>query len=480
RTKPQDYNHSGQKLNEVISRAWNTLQVQWEHFSKTEDPTTAQTRERWLIPLFRELDYGNLKRSEKHHIDGKDYPISHTRDNVPIHLLGTQTSLDHRTQKITRQIPHSMFQEYLNKSETPTWGILSNGNKLRVLRENVSMTRQAYIEFDLQKMMEGKTYSDFVLLYLICHESRFTTEEAKIEETETGIKETRKEEEKKEKTKKKQTQIIEAWSQTAKKDGIRALDSLRTGVKQAIEALGKGFLNNQAIRNKLREDEAFKQDYYRQLLRAVYRMIFMLTAESRNLLLNPEATQEAIDRYNNYYSITRIRNLAEKRRGTRHKDLWHALNITISKLCSTESTEALGITPLGSFLWSPQATEDLNEATLENLYLLQAIRAITQTTKENITTRVDYRNLGSEELGSIYESLLEMKPRINADARQFNLNITAGNERKTTGSYYTPTELINELLNSALDPVIKTKKTEEEILDTKICDPACGSGHFLI
>ncbi|MCK5130544.1 MAG: N-6 DNA methylase [Candidatus Sabulitectum sp.] len=455
KTKPQDYNHSGQKLNEVISRAWNTLQVQWEHFSKTEDPRTAQTRERWLIPLFRELDYGNLKRSEKHHIDGKDYPISHTRDNVPIHLLGTQTSLDHRTQKITRQIPHSMFQEYLNKSETPTWGILSNGNKLRVLRENVSMTRQAYIEFDLQKMMEGKTYSDFVLLYLICHESRFT------ETTQ-------------------QKQIIEAWSQTAKKDGIRALDSLRTGVKQAIEALGKGFLNNKEIREKLRDDEAFKQDYYRQLLRAVYRMIFMLTAEARNLLLNPDATTEAIDRYNKYYSITRIRNLAEKRRGTRHKDLWQALNITINKLCSTEPTEALGITPLGSFLWSTQATEDLNEATLENHYLLQAIRAITQTTKENITTRVDYRNLGSEELGSIYESLLEMKPRINADARQFNLQISAGNERKTTGSYYTPTELINELLNSALDPVIRTKKTEEEILETKICDPACGSGHFLI
>lgn len=470
KTKPQDYNHSGQKLNEVISRAWNTLQVQWEHFSKIEDPSTAQTRERWLIPLFRELDYGNLKRANKQTIDGKDYPISHTRDNVPIHLLGTQIEMDHRTPGKTRQIPHSMFQEYLNKTETPTWGMLSNGNKLRVFRENVSMTRQAYIEFDLQKMMEGKTYSDFVLLYLICHESRFTTEEIKTAETET----------KKEETKKKTIQIIEAWSQTAKKDGIRALDSLRTGVKHAIEALGKGFLSNKEIRKKLRDNEAYKQEYYRQLLRAVYRMIFMLTAEARNLLLDPEATTEAKERYNKYYSITRIRNLAEKRRGTRHKDLWHALNITISKLCSTESTEELGITPLGSFLWSTQATEDLNTATIENHYLLEAIRAITQTTKENITTRVDYRNLGSEELGSIYESLLEMKPRINADARQFNLHISAGNERKTTGSYYTPTELINELLNSALDPVMETKKTEEEILNTKICDPACGSGHFLI
>ncbi|PIE53431.1 hypothetical protein CSA37_01485 [Candidatus Fermentibacteria bacterium] len=455
-TRPEDFNHPGEKLNEVISRAWNTLQIHWKHFSEQEDKTIAITRERWLIPLFRELDYGNLKRAEKHTIDGKDYPVSHTRDNVPIHLLGTNINLDHRTPGKTRQIPHSMMQEYLNKNETPTWGILSNGQKLRILRENSSMTRQAYIEFDLEKMMESQAYSDFTLLYLICHESRFTkqTEEKK--------------------------QIIEQWAATARKSGIRALDTLRTGVKEAIEALGKGFLINQIIRNNLRDREDYKQDYYRQLLRVAYRLIFLLTAESRELLLDPEATQQAKDLYYKYYSLTRIRNLAERKRGTRHKDLWKALNVTIASLCKAEPTPEIGIKPLGSFLWSAEATRDLNEADIENKYLCQALRAITLTTKEGVTTRVDYRNLGSEELGSIYESLLEMRPEVNADARFFKLNITAGNERKTTGSYYTPTELINELLNSALDPVIKTKKTEDEILNTKVCDPACGSGHFLI
>jgi len=455
-TKPEDYNHPGEKLNEVISRAWNTLNINWKHFSEQEEKTTAITRDRWLIPLFRELDYGNLKRAEKHTIDGKDYPISHTRDNVPIHLLGYDMELDHRTPGKTRQIPHSMMQEYLNRSETPTWGILSNGGRLRVLRENSSMTRQAFIEFDLEKMMESQAYSDFTLLYLICHESRFSLEN------------------------KQKKQIIETWATQAKQAGIRALDSLRTGVKEAIEAMGKGFLTNQEIRTKLRENEGFKQEYYRQLLRVAYRMIFLLTAESRELLLDPEAPQEAKDLYYRYYSLTRIRNLAQKKRGTRHKDLWKALNVTISSLCKTEPTPELGIKPLGSFLWSDEATEDLNEADVENKHLCEAIRAITLTTKEGVTTRVDYRNLGSEELGSIYESLLEMRPEVNADARQFKLNITAGNERKTTGSYYTPTELINELLNSALEPVIQQKKTEQEILETRVCDPACGSGHFLI
>ena len=395
-TRPEDYNHPGEKLNEVISRAWNTLNINWKHFSEQEEKSTAVTRDRWLIPLFRELDYGNLKRAEKHTIDGKDYPISHTRDNVPIHLLGYEMELDHRTPGKTRQIPHSMMQEYLNKPETPTWGILSNGAKLRVLRENSSMTRQAFIEFDLEKMMESQAYSDFTLLYLICHESRFSLENRQ------------------------KKQIIETWATQAKQAGIRALDSLRTGVKEAIESLGKGFLINQEIRKNLRDNEGYKQEYYRQLLRVAYRLIFLLAAESRELLLDPEATQEAKDLYYKYYSLTRIRNLAERKRGTRHKDLWKALNVTIASLCKTEPTPELGIKPLGSFLWNEEATRDLNEADIENKHLCQAIRAITLTTKEGVTTRVDYRNLGSEELGSIYESLLEMRPEVNAEARQFN------------------------------------------------------------
>ena len=454
-TKPGHYNHSGEKLNEVISRAWNTLNINWKHFSEQEEKSTAVTRDRWLIPLFRELDYGNLKKAQKQTIDEKDYPISHTRDNVPIHLLGTDISLDHRTAGKTRQIPHSMMQEYLNKPETPIWGILTNGYKLRILRENSSMTRQAYIEFDLEKMMESQAFSDFTLLYLICHESRFT------------------------KQTKDNRQIIEEWATQARKEGIRALSTLTNNVTEAINSLGRGFLINHSIREKLTE-EGYKQEYYRQLLRTVYRMIFMLTAESRELLLNPEATQEAKDCYYRYYSITRIRTLAEKKRGTRHKDLWKALSVTIKKLCADTETEELGLLPLGSFLWSEAATADLNDAEIENRHLLEAVRAITQIKKEGVTTRIDYRNLGSEELGSIYESLLEMKPHINADARHFNLKTEAGNERKETGSYYTPTELITELLNSALDPVMKTKKTEQEILNTKVCDPACGSGHFLI
>src|SRR5207302_574019 len=97
---------------------------------------------------------------------------------------------------------------------------------------------------------------------------------------------------------------------------------------------------------------------------------------------------------------------------------------------------------------------------------------------------VDYRNLGSEELGSVYESLLELHPQFDALAGTFALTSASGNERKTTGSYYTPTSLITCLLDSALDPVldeaVAKPDPEQAILNLKVCDPACGSGHFLI
>ena len=87
--------------------------------------------------------------------------------------------------------------------------------------------------------------------------------------------------------------------------------------------------------------------------------------------------------------------------------------------------------------------------------VLDCFRQLGYTDDDSKSRRlVDFGNLGSEELGSVYESLLELHPRINSDKGPFVLDSAAGSERKTSGSYYTPTSLINCLLDSALDPVV--------------------------
>lgn len=99
--------------------------------------------------------------------------------------------------------------------------------------------------------------------------------------------------------------------------------------------------------------------------------------------------------------------------------------------------------------------------------------------------------MGPEELGSVYESLLELVPEISLTNRTFGFvgitseGSTQGNERKTSGSYYTPDELVQELIKSALNPVIEQKlqtiaDPREAILSIRVIDPACGSGHFLL
>ena len=142
---------------------------------------------------------------------------------------------------------------------------------------------------------------------------------------------------------------------------------------------------------------------------------------------------------------------------------------------------------LGSFLWDPASTATLNGAELTNHDFLDALRDLAFTRQGKMLRPVDYKNLGAEELGGVYESLLALTPQISADGARFNFAEFAGNERKTSGSYYTPDSLVQCLLDSALDPVVAEAingksgaEAEKAILALKVCDPAVGSGHFLV
>jgi len=475
----------GEKLNEAINRSWNRLSALWGTFEGARarlshgDAGTGLTRERWLQPLFQELGFGRLTTARAAEIGGKTYPISHAWQAIPLHLVGCGLDLDRRTPGVagaSRTSPHSLVQEYLNRSEDAQWGVVTNGLRLRILRDNAALTRQAYVEFDLQSMFDGEIYADFVLLWLVCHQSRFESLGGE------GAGES----------------LLERWSKSAQEQGTRALDDLRRGVEEAITSLGQGFLQhplNSALRTRLKKGDLARDDYYRQLLRLVYRLIFLFTAEDRDLLLLPEAPVEARRRYEDFYSLARLRALAERQRGSRHHDRYEGLKVIFSLLSGEETLadsaplrEALALPALGGFLFDPRSTADLNTAVLDNASLLAAIRSLAFITEGRTRRAVDYRNLGPEELGSVYESLLELHPLLNTDAGTFGLTSAAGNERKTTGSYYTPSSLIQVLLDSALDPVIEDRvavqrdaaQREQALLALKICDPACGSGHFLI
>src|SRR5207244_5483062 len=131
--------------------------------------------------------------------------------------------------------------------------------------------------------------------------------------------------------------LLEQWVTDAAERGTRALDQLRTGVEAAITELGTGFLThpyNAELRRRLRAGELSTQDYYRQLLRLVYRLLFLFVAEDRGLLLDPAADPSAHERYSRFYSTARLRHLSARRRGTKHADLYSGLHIVMERLGS--------------------------------------------------------------------------------------------------------------------------------------------------
>jgi len=466
---PESYHlDKSEKINEAINRSWFRCLGAWRTFKAAieklpdADIGTTTTRERWLLVLFQELGYGRLMTSKAQEIGGITYPISHSWNHTPVHLVSFRQELDRRSPGVagaSRLSPHSLVQEFLNRSDAHLWGIVSNGLSLRILRDNLSLTRQAYVEFDLESIMEGEIYTDFVLLYLLLHQSRLEAENP-------------------------EACWLERWSKEAQERGTRALDKLRDGVEQAIISLGQGFIahpENTALRSALKEGTLTSLGYYQQLLRLIYRFIFLFVAEDRDLIPLSDVTSDSRKRYS-FYGVSRLRRLAGRRRGTRHGDLYAGLLVTF--VCLEKGEASLGIPALGGFLFSRESLPDIHNCRLANDSLLSAVRGLSYTEENRLLRSVDYRNLGTEELGSVYESLLELHPELNTDAFTFSLKTYAGSERKTTGSYYTHPSLILCLLDSALEPLLneamKSSNPEKALLDLKVVDPACGSGHFLI
>ncbi|MET7863698.1 Eco57I restriction-modification methylase domain-containing protein [Micromonospora taraxaci] len=489
-SKPADYRVVGSRsVRDDAERHWDYLKSIWKDLrdklpvapeAETPADPTGLAVTQWLEPLFDELGFGRLAALGAAGIasddGGKTFAISHRWQHVPMHLAPWNATLDKRPGGAGTVPPQSLVQECLNRSEAHLWGVLTNGRQLRLLRDSSAMATAAYVEFDLEAIFDGELFSEFVLLYRLLHVSRFDVADGAAPST----------------------CWLEKWRTEAIAAGTRALDQLRKGVQDAITALGTGFLrhpNNGALR-----EDVDPQALHNALLRLVYRLLFLFVAEDRDALHAPEADEQARERYAGYFSSARLRAQARRRRGTAHSDLYQALRIVLDALGDENGRPELGLPGLGGLFDDNDADAPLHGLALSNDALLTAIRhlSLVWDTGSRRWRSVDYRNLDAEELGSIYESLLELVPKHSAVDRTFELVELAGNTRKTTGSYYTPSSLIDCLLDSALDPVIDdaVKRGEQaatgagqpdpsdaivsELLSLTVCDPACGSGHFLV
>lgn len=452
---------------------WNVFQNRLARIPE-DDLATTLTRDSWVIPFLGLLGYELRYNQKAFEVDGLTFAVSHRagepEDSPVVHIVGVRQELGRLAPSgRPRLAPHSLVQEYLNRTEH-LWGLVTNGETLRLLRDSTFIRRQSYIEFDLRSILDDQRYLDFAALYRLLHRTRLPRGIADADQC-----------------------LLEQYHAHSIEQGGRVREHLRDGVEQCITILANGFLShprNEELRRQVNEGRLSAGELYRQLLRLIYRFLFLLVSEDRGLI-SPNPI------YHEHYGIARLRRLLDSRSAfTDHDDLWNGLRVLWRVFGDEDMAAILRLAPLNGELFTELRA--LDTCHLSNRDLLSSFWHLAYY-REGATapaTRVNYAAMDVEELGSVYESLLEFHPAFEMDGlerRKFLL--VTGSERKTTGSYYTPQSLVSELIQSALEPVMADRiatavksasgGTEAErkaaaILGIKVCDPACGSGAFLL
>jgi hypothetical protein len=454
----------GLSIRDEISTAFRVGQSHFDAFRKHEKPSADATRRFMREFLAETLGFDDLTPHE-----GAVSLLAGGR--VPIVVTPPdEEKLDRKSPTLSIDRSRSAafaLQDYLNDHDDSLWGIATNGTILRLMRDNASLTRPAYIEADLAQIFTNEDAASFSILWLLFHRTRFGKEGTPATDC-----------------------ALERWRDAGAKEGEASRDRLASQVQLALKLLGSGFLEaNPDLSKRLQSGDIPLTGWFNELLRLVYRLIFLMVAEDRNLLHPSKSSAAARKLYADGYSLSTLRALCT--RGAtwdRHHDRYEGIKILFRSLSSGE--ESLALPALGG-LFAADQLPHLGTARLRNRAFMEALYRLSWLTDEKKTgmVPVNWRAMETEELGSVYESLLELQPQLGSDERSLLFASDAaeqrGNQRKLTGSFYTPDPLVQSLLDTALDPVLDRIEAESDdpakaLLKLRIIDPACGSGHFLL
>jgi len=480
-------------LQEAIDYAWTSSRADWR-FYKTRrsaaDPYgTRRSREftERLLLLFgfhpqRQQSYVESDTGTTHDITW----LCPDAGNLPVIVKGENTgntesdglercSLDFRTKGNRHEkSAHATMLEYLNNTEN-IYGIIANGPTLRLIRNSGQLVRLTYIEFDLRRMLEEDKYTEFCLMFRILHASRFR--EAGDDRT-----------------------IIEKYFNLSIESGNRIRAGLSKAAQRAMEILGNAAIRgegegNSRLRQALAEGALTPARFSKELMHFIYRILFLFIIEDRNLVYDGDSDEvlRRKDIYTRYYAASRFRTLSELSfvRSARYSDMWHGLMDTFRLFEDEKFGAGLGIKPLGGVLFDAATLRWLKDCTIGNDALFDAFRVLNLFQDEKGQwVKINYSSLDVEEFGSVYEGILEMRPEVTAgsDATPWAFGFVSGLDRQTTSSYYTRPDLVQSLIRTTLEPVIKERisklATPEEkvasLLSMKVCDAASGSGHIVL
>lgn len=496
--REQDFNLDV-PLSAKIDNAWSSLRNDWKLFSERNplrDPYGTKAVRRLMERFFSSLDYQLDYQPTQIEAGERKFDIPYIcpeLGQMPIIIVGDKTgdveldtldkcTLDLRVKGERRQkSPHATMLDYLNNTEH-IYGIVTNGQVLRMIRNTGQLVKLTYIEFDLRRMVEEDHYAEFCLLFRLMHTSRFSH---------SGD----------------DACIMEQWFNRSIESGNRIRAGLSDAVQRAMEILGRAVVcgkgdGNEAFRQAVINGEANAQTLNKELIHFIYRLLFLFIIEDRNLVYNIDTPDKDADYeqkircqdiYKKYYAVSRLRRLSELSylRESRYSDLWEGLMDSFRLFEDEKFGAPLFIKPLGGILFAPDTLHYLRHCQITNDQLLAAFSCLNEFKDERQNrVKINYSSLDVEEFGSVYEGILEMRAIITEGISFSGWNFTfgAGLDRKSSSSYYTRPDLVQSLIRTTLEPVIKERitkyqTTEEKVrslLSIKVCDAASGSGHIVL
>lgn len=492
-------------VSSAIDYVWSSLRNDWNFYKEragnerlvNKDPYGTRRARDLMERLLQSLGYKLDRQVANIEVAGTGYDISYTctdLGNMPFVIIGEnistdgsintldKCSLDYRAKgNMRKKSAHATMLEYLNATEN-VYGIISNGQILRIIRNSGQLVKLTYIEFDLRRMLEEDKYTEFCLMFRLLHASRFRT---------SGD----------------EPCVMERWFNMSIESGNRIRNGLSRAVQTTMETIGNAVLTskgegNDALRRAFADGTMDAARLNKELIHFIYRLLFLFIIEERGLVYQipdsvdaPDYKQQCQwqDIYKKYYAASRLRRLSElsylKQR--QYSDLWQGLMDTFHLFEPDTFGEKLGIKPLGGVLFGTETLHWLKQCQVSNRDLLAAFAALNEFTDERQQrVKINYSSLDVEEFGSVYEGILEMRPFVQQGvaASDWQFGFVGGLDRQSTSSYYTRPDLVQNLIKTTLEPVIKEKMancatTEEKVkalLNMKVCDAASGSGHIVL
>lgn len=492
-------------VSSAIDYVWSSLRNDWNFYKErannerlvNKDPYGTRRARDLMERLFQSLGYSLDRQATNIEVAGTNYDISYTCHDLgkmPFIIIGEgisadgsidtldKCSLDYRAKGgMRKKSAHATMLEYLNATEN-VYGIISNGQILRIIRNSGQLVKLTYIEFDLRRMLEEDKYTEFCLMFRLLHASRFRT---------SGD----------------EPCVMERWFNMSIESGNRIRNGLSRAVQTTMETIGNAVLTsegegNDALREAFVNGTMDATQLNKELIHFIYRLLFLFIIEDRGLVYQIPDSPDAPDYkqlcqwqdiYKKFYAASRLRHLSElaylKQR--QYSDLWQGLMDTFHLFEPDTFGEKLGIKPLGGVLFGTETLHWLKQCQVSNKDLLAAFSALNEYEDERQQkVKINYSSLDVEEFGSVYEGILEMRPFVQpgVTASDWQFGFVGGLDRQSTSSYYTRPDLVQNLIKTTLEPVIKEKSaakttTEEKVkalLNMKVCDAASGSGHIVL